>query len=132
MANLPADDEIAAELRAGPQAEFAQRDRERRGLMAELEALRATEPEMPDDAALLAELPTLPTTVLGIGESAQPEMFRTFGLVVQYDRRRQQVELSATLTDRLVETAKEMERGGAALPCLLLWPTLPREGGGTR
>jgi hypothetical protein len=41
MANLPDDEEIAAELRAGLQAEFAERDRERRGPVAELEALRA-------------------------------------------------------------------------------------------
>jgi site-specific DNA recombinase len=124
MANLPDDEEIAAELRAGLQAEFAERERERRGLVAELEALRATEPQMPEDTALLAELPTLPGTLAGVDEAGQREMFRTFGLAVQYDRRRQVVELCVTLTDRLVEIAREVQHGPH------LWPCPPPTGGG--
>jgi site-specific DNA recombinase len=131
MANLPDDEELAAELRAGLQEHYREQEAEKRRLVAELEALRTDKPEMPEDPSLLAELPTMPVTLDGVDEATQRDMFEAFGLSVQYDRRRNEVELCVTITDRMVEMSGEGQRGSAALPGPHPWPCPPpqaREG----
>ena len=92
---------MAEQLGADLREQYYQEERQRRALLADLDELKAQEPPPPDDPTLLEELPHIPVTLVGIPENLQRDLFAAFALVVHYDRLRNEVQLSVTLTDTL-------------------------------
>src|SRR6266699_59762 len=127
---------MAQAMRADIRDRYYQQEAERRALLKELDGLRAEAPPAPEDPSLLDELPLIPVTLAGVPEEPQRALFDAFGLVVQYDQLRGEVQVSVTLTDRLARAVRPAPgsdggapEGAVLLPsALLLTPTLPREG----
>jgi hypothetical protein len=82
---------------------------------------------------LLDELPTVPVTLAGVPDELQWNLFGAFALVIRYDKRCGEAEVSVTLSDRLAgsihqapESGKGAPEGANILPMTLpLSPTLP-------
>jgi hypothetical protein len=101
MATLPDDDDLAASMRGDLREEYYREERDRRAQVEELDQLRAQEPPPPEDPSLLEELPHIPVTLEGVPEELVRDLFAAFNLAVQYDRLRDEVQLSVTVTDSL-------------------------------
>ena len=109
MATLPDDDDLANTMRGDLREEYYREERARRTLVEELDQLRAQEPPPPEDPALLEELPRIPVTLDGVPEELVRDLFSAFSLAVQYDRLRDEIQLSVTLTDSLATAIRQTD-----------------------
>jgi site-specific DNA recombinase len=135
---MPDDDELAEAMRADIRARYYEQEVDRRRLVAELDDLKAQQPPPLEDRELLAELPQIPVTLVGVPEDRQRDLFAAFALGIRYHKLRNEAELSVTLTDRLVNALiptpdqipeSDDDASGVVIP-LPRTPTLPLKGGG--
>jgi hypothetical protein len=123
IAALPEDEELADTMRGDLREEYYREERARRALVEELDQLRAQEPPPPEDHDLLEELPRIPVTLEGVPEELVRDLFAAFNLVIQFDKLRDEVQLSVTLTDSLAKTIRQTDpddgarEGAVVLPC---------------